>query len=167
MRPHMMTRWISLTILTALASAAAAQPDSAGRKPYSAGPPVRRISTASAVSVEDIGAINGVVELRDGRVLVNDGTHRRLPNNLHVSFIDVDGESLLIGISDIAVSSGSACSSASGLASHVLRAIMGDNVPSASIRFGLGRGTTDDDIDYTVGKFVSVVRHLRSTAPVR
>ena len=99
-------------------------------------------------------------------VTVNGSLEQRLPNNLHVSFADVDGESLLIGIGDIAVSSGSACSSASGTASHVLRAIMGESVPSASIRFGLGRGTTDDDIDYTIDKFVSVIRHLRSTAPV-
>ena len=110
--------------------------------------------------------LSGLTADLDG-VIVNGSLEHRLPNNLHVSFTDVDGESLLIGISDIAVSSGSACSSASGLASHVLRAIMGEHVPSASIRFGLGRGTTDDDIDYTVGKFVSVVRHLRSTAPVR
>jgi cysteine desulfurase len=99
---------------------------------------------------------------------VNGTLDPRLPNNLHVSFEGVDGESLLIGIGDIAVSSGSACSSASGLASHVLRAIYGTRpVPSASIRFGLGRDTTADDIDYTIGKFVSVVRHLRETAPVR
>ena len=99
---------------------------------------------------------------------VNGTLDSRLPNNLHVSFEGVDGESLLIGIGDIAVSSGSACSSASGVASHVLRAIYGGRaVPSASIRFGLGRDTTTADIDYTIGKFVSVVRHLRQTAPVR
>ena len=107
----------------------------------------------------------GLTGQLDG-VIVNGSLEQRLPNNLHVSFADVDGESLLIGIGDIAVSSGSACSSASGTASHVLRAILGDAVPSASIRFGLGRGTTEDDIDYTIGKFVSVIRHLRSTAPV-
>lgn len=101
-------------------------------------------------------------------ITVNGSLERRLPHNLHVSFEDVDGESLLIGISDIAVSSGSACSSASGIASHVLRAIMGGKpVPSASIRFGLGRDTSEDDIDYTISKFVSVITHLRSTAPVR
>ena len=99
---------------------------------------------------------------------VNGTLDPRLPNNLHVSFEGVDGESLLIGIGDIAVSSGSACSSASGLASHVLRAIYGARaVPSASIRFGLGRETTAGDIDYTIGKFATVVRHLRETAPVR
>ncbi|HEX5071424.1 MAG TPA: cysteine desulfurase family protein [Vicinamibacterales bacterium] len=110
--------------------------------------------------------LKGLTEQLPG-VTVNGSLERRLPHNLHVSFADVDGESLLIGISDIAVSSGSACSSASGTASHVLRAIMGGNpVPSASIRFGLGRHTTEEDIDYTIGKFVSVIRHLRSTAPV-
>jgi len=110
--------------------------------------------------------LNGLAAELPG-VIVNGSLERRLPHNLHVSFADVDGESLLIGISDIAVSSGSACSSASGTASHVLRAIMGGNpVPSASIRFGLGRGTTEDEIDYTIEKFVSVIRHLRSTAPV-
>jgi cysteine desulfurase len=98
---------------------------------------------------------------------VNGSLDHRLPNNLHVSFDNVDGESLLVGISDIAVSSSSACASASGSPSHVLSAIMrGDPVPSASIRFGLGRYTTDDEIEYTIEKFVAVVRHLRSMAPV-
>ena len=90
----------------------------------------------------------------------------RLPHNLHVSFLGVDGESLLIGIGDIAVSSGSACASASAAPSHVLAAIMGGNVPSACIRFGIGRFTTDKDIEYTIDKFATVVRHLRQTAPV-
>ena len=98
---------------------------------------------------------------------VNGSLEHRLPNNLHVSFDAVDGESLLVGISDIAVSSSSACTSASGTPSHVLSAIMhSDPVPSASIRFGLGRFTTDDDIEYAIEKFVAVVRHLRNMAPV-
>ena len=98
-------------------------------------------------------------------VVVNGSLDRRLPNNLHVSFSGVDGESLLIGISDIAVSSGSACSSASATPSHVLQAICGDVVPSASIRFGLGRFTTDDEIEYAIERFAHVVRHLRELAP--
>jgi cysteine desulfurase len=66
-----------------------------------------------------------------------------------------------------AVSTGSACSSASGTPSHVLSAIMGtDPVPSASVRFGLGRFTTDDEIDYAVERFTAVIRHLRQMAPV-
>jgi cysteine desulfurase len=99
-------------------------------------------------------------------VVVNGSREHRLPNNLHVSFTGVDGESLLIGISDIAVSSGSACSSASAIPSHVLTAIMGrDPVPSASIRFGLGRFTTDAEVDYAVERFTAVIAHLRETAP--
>jgi cysteine desulfurase len=141
-------------------------------------PGIVGLGAACAICRTDMGEESArLARLRDrllaglsnelGGVTVNGSLDRRLPHNLHVSFADVDGESLLIGIGDIAVSSGSACSSASGLASHVLRAIMGGNpVPSASIRFGLGRGTTDEDIDYTIEKFVSVVRHLRSTAPV-
>jgi cysteine desulfurase len=100
-------------------------------------------------------------------VIVNGSMEHRLSNNLHVSFAGVDGESLLIGIGDIAVSTGSACSSASGTPSHVLSAIMGaDQVPSASVRFGLGRFTTQDDVDYAVERFTAVVRHLRQMAPV-
>jgi cysteine desulfurase len=95
-------------------------------------------------------------------VVVNGSLSSRLPNNLHVSFMGVDGSALLIGIGDIAVSSGSACSSASEKPSHVLCAILGDDgVPSASIRFGLGRFTTEDDIDYAIQKFSAVVSHLR------
>ncbi len=107
--------------------------------------------------------------LRDrvGGVLVNGSMAHRLPHNLHVSFEGVDGESLIIGIGDIAVSSGSACSSASATPSHVLRAIYGaDAVPGATIRFGLGRFTTDQDVDYAVEKFSAVIRRLRETAPV-
>ncbi len=102
------------------------------------------------------------LESRLGGVTVNGSRHHRLANNLHVSFDGVDGESLMIGIGDIAVSSGSACSSASATPSHVLAAIMHpDPVPSACIRFGLGRFTTDDEIDYAIEKFGSVVGHLR------
>jgi cysteine desulfurase len=98
-------------------------------------------------------------------VVVNGSLERRLPHNLHVSFDGVDGEALLIGISDIAVSTGSACSSASATPSHVLAAIAGSEaaVPAASIRFGLGRFTTDQDINYAIDKFTTVVRHLRQT----
>ncbi|MEO7189823.1 MAG: cysteine desulfurase family protein [Vicinamibacterales bacterium] len=101
-----------------------------------------------------------------GGVTVNGTLESRLANNLHVSFEGVDGESLLIGIGDIAVSSSSACSSASGTPSHVLSALMGaEHVPAASVRFGLGRFTTDADIDYAIEKFSAVVRHLRMMAP--
>ncbi len=110
--------------------------------------------------------LEGLTSRLDG-VTVNGSLVHRLPHNLHVSFAGVDGEALLIGIGDVAVSSGSACSSASATPSHVLTAIMGGRVPSAAIRFGLGRFTTEDDIAYAVDKFVSVVQHLRQAAPVR
>jgi cysteine desulfurase len=108
----------------------------------------------------------GLQQGLDG-VIVNGSMEHRLPNNLHVSFAGIDGESLLVAIGDIAVSTGSACSSASGTPSHVLSAIMGSEpVPSASIRFGLGRFTTQDDVDFAVDRFTAVVRHLRQMAPV-
>jgi cysteine desulfurase len=109
--------------------------------------------------------LDGLRAHLDG-VTVNGSLEHRLPNNLHVSFEDVDGESLLVGIGDIAVSTGSACSSATGAPSHVLRAIMGrDPVPSASVRFGIGRLTTEDEIDAAIETFTKVVRHLRLMAP--
>jgi cysteine desulfurase len=96
-------------------------------------------------------------------VTVNGSMTARLPNNLHVSFDRVDGEALIVGLGDIAVSSGSACASSTGVPSHVLRAILGaDPVPSASIRFGLGRQTTEEEIEYVINRFVAVVRHLRT-----
>ena len=98
---------------------------------------------------------------RVGGVTVNGTMTHRLPHNLHVSFSDVDGRSLLVGLSDVAVSSGSACSSASQTPSHVLSAILGPHVPSAAIRFGLGRFTTEQEIDYAVEKFAAVIAHLR------
>jgi cysteine desulfurase len=97
-----------------------------------------------------------------GGVTVSGSMEHRLPHNLHVGFEGVDGSSLMINISDIAVSSGSACSSASATPSHVLLALFGPgHVPSATIRFGLGRHTTDADIDYAIEKFAAVVRRLR------
>ncbi len=97
-----------------------------------------------------------------GGVTVSGSMEHRLPHNLHVGFEGVDGSSLMIGISDIAVSSGSACSSASATPSHVLLALFGpDHVPSATIRFGLGRHTTEADIDYAIEKFAAVVKRLR------
>ena len=141
-------------------------------------PGIVGLGRAAAICLEEMPAESArlsalrdrlLAGLRQGidGVSVNGTMDRRLPNNLHVSFANVDGESLIVGIGDIAVSSGSACTSASGLPSHVLAAIMGDRpVPSASIRFGLGRFTTDADVDYAAEKFVAVVRHLRDMAPV-
>jgi len=99
-------------------------------------------------------------------VTVNGALENRLPNNLHVGFSGVDGESLLVGIGNIAVSTGSACSSATGQPSYVLQALLGADVPPAYVRFGLGRFTTEDEVDYAIDTFVTVVKHLRDMAPV-
>jgi cysteine desulfurase len=89
---------------------------------------------------------------------------RRLPHNLHVSFDDVEGEALVMALGDVAVSTGSACSSGSQAPSHVLQAIgaTGDRA-GASIRFGLGRTTTDADIDFAIERVAAVVRSLQKT----
>lgn len=94
------------------------------------------------------------------------GAHR-LPHNLHVSFEGVEGEALVMALGDLAVSTGSACSSGSQERSHVLQAIgaTGDRA-GASIRFGLGRGTTDGDIDFAIERVTAVVHALRARAPV-
>lgn len=86
----------------------------------------------------------------------------RLPHNLHVSFDNVEGERLLMAIGDLAVSTGSACSSGSQAASHVLEAIGAASRPGASIRFGLGRWTTDAEITAAAERVVTVVRSLQA-----
>jgi cysteine desulfurase len=89
---------------------------------------------------------------------------RRLSHNLHVSFPGVDGERLLMAIGDLAVSTGSACSSGSAAASHVLEAIGATAIPGASIRFGIGRMTTEEEIDTAAARVVKVVQSLGSKA---
>ncbi|MGH9411536.1 MAG: cysteine desulfurase family protein [Vicinamibacterales bacterium] len=98
-------------------------------------------------------------------VVVNGALDRRLPHNLHVSFAGVDTEPLLTALGDIAVSTGSACSSGSQKPSHVLEAI-GAVGPGggASIRFGLGRSTTRDEVDYAIDRVSTIVTALRKTA---
>ena len=100
-------------------------------------------------------------------VRVNGSLERRLPHNLHVSFSAVEGEALLMALGDLAVSTGSACSSGSQKPSHVLEAIgaVGDEA-GASIRFGLGRWTTDADIDFAINRVTTVVRSLRQRQAV-
>jgi len=102
--------------------------------------------------------------LRDGldAVRVNGSLERRLPHNLHVSFSGIEGEALLMALGDLAVSTGSACSSGSQAPSHVLTAIgaVGPGA-GASIRFGLGRWTSDAEIDVAIDRVTTVVRSLR------
>jgi cysteine desulfurase len=101
------------------------------------------------------------------QVHVNGSMTSRVPSNLNVSFAYVEGESLLMGINDIAVSSGSACTSASLEPSYVLKALgTGDDLAHSSIRFGLGRFNTEEEVDYVVGKVTSVVTRLREMSPL-
>lgn len=91
---------------------------------------------------------------------------RRLPGNLNLAFAGVEGEALLMGLKDIAVSSGSACTSATLRPSHVLKAIgVPDDLAHASIRFGLGRASTAEEIDYAVGAVAATVKRLRELLP--
>ena len=98
---------------------------------------------------------------------VNGGMESRLPHNLNMSFAYVEGESLLMGINDIAVSSGSACTSATLEPSYVLKALgLGDDLAHTSIRFGIGRFTTEEEIDYVAKKMIEVVTKLRELSPL-
>ncbi len=100
-------------------------------------------------------------------VHVNGSMEHRLPGNLNMSFLYVEGESLLMGINDVAVSSGSACTSATLEPSYVLKALgLGDDVAHSSIRFGLGRFNTEAEVDYVAARVVSIVRHLRELSPL-
>jgi cysteine desulfurase len=98
---------------------------------------------------------------------VNGNMDHHLPGNLNMSFVYVEGESLLMGINDIAVSSGSACTSATLEPSYVLKALgLGDDVAHSSIRFGLGRFNTKAEVDYVSDKIIHVVQHLRELSPL-
>jgi cysteine desulfurase len=100
-------------------------------------------------------------------VNLNGDPLKRLPGNLHLSFAYIEGESLLMGLKDIAVSTGSACTSASLEPSHVLRAIgLEENLAHSSIRFGLGRFNTEEEVDYTARRVVEEVRRLRELSPI-
>lgn len=91
----------------------------------------------------------------------------RLPGNLNISFAYVEGESLLMGMKDIALSSGSACTSATLEPSYVLRALgVGVELAHSSIRFGLGRFNTEEEIDYTIKKVIEIVTKLREMSPL-
>ena len=98
---------------------------------------------------------------------VNGSMEHRLPGNLNMSFVYVEGESLLMGINDVAVSSGSACTSATLEPSYVLKALgLGDDVAHSSIRFGLGRFNTLAEVDYVADKLIDIVQKLRELSPL-
>ncbi len=98
---------------------------------------------------------------------VNGSIERRMPGNLNVSFAFVEGEAMMMAIKDVAVSSGSACTSASLEPSYVLKAMgVGDELAHSSIRFGLGRFTTEEEVDYVARLVVEKVKGLRELSPL-
>jgi cysteine desulfurase len=107
------------------------------------------------------------ITARLAETYVNGTMDHRLPGNLNISFAFVEGESLLMALKDIAVSSGSACTSASLEPSYVLRALgVGDELAHTSIRFGIGRFNTEQEIDYVIDLVVRAVERLRSLSPL-
>ena len=100
-------------------------------------------------------------------VYLNGHPTERLPGNLNLSFAYVEGEALLMGVKEIALSSGSACTSATLEPSYVLRALgVGSDLAHSSIRFGLGRFSTPEEVDYTIDRMIKAVNHLREMSPL-
>jgi cysteine desulfurase len=127
----------------------------------------RRLSDGILGEVADV-FLNGppLPEISADGSLAPGDLERRLPGNLNLAFAGVEGEALLMGLKDVAVSSGSACTSATLRPSHVLKAIgVPDDLAHASIRFGLGRTNTAEEVDYAVGAVAATVRRLRELAP--
>lgn len=134
---------------------------------------------AAELAMDDLvsGEIERVRGMRDrmwktlqenlDELYLNGSESKRLPNNLNVSFAYVEGEAMMMAIKDIAVSSGSACTSASLEPSYVLRALGVDvELAHTSIRFGLGRFTTDEEIDYAIAEVITAVNKLRDMSPL-
>jgi cysteine desulfurase len=126
---------------------------------------------------EMAGEISRTKELRDRllekisvgvpEILVNGSRQHHLPGNVNISFTFVEGESLLMALRDVAVSSGSACTSSSLEPSYVLRAIgLDDENAHSSIRFGIGRFNTEEEIDYVADLVVKSVAKLREMSPL-
>ncbi len=118
-----------------------------------------------------IGALRDRLQARLMKELdevhLNGSAEHRLPGNLNLSFAFVEGEAMMMAIKDVAVSSGSACTSASLEPSYVLRALgVGDELAHSSIRFGLGRYTTEEEVDYVAELVIKKVRHLRDMSPL-
>ncbi|MFZ0335874.1 MAG: IscS subfamily cysteine desulfurase [Candidatus Acidiferrales bacterium] len=124
--------------------------------------------------VEESARLSGLRDrLKDGlmskldETFINGSMEHRLPHNINISFAYVEGESLLMGINDIAVSSGSACTSATLEPSYVLKALgVGEDLAHTSIRFGLGRFNTVEEVDYVTGRVVETVERLRELSPL-
>jgi len=111
--------------------------------------------------------LKNTIESKLDEVFLNGHPTERLPNNLNISFAYVEGESLLMGLDDVAVSSGSACTSATLEPSYVLKALgVGEDLAHTSIRFGLGRFNTEEEVDYVAEKVISNVNRLRDMSPL-
>jgi cysteine desulfurase len=111
--------------------------------------------------------LRSTLETELDEIYINGHLEKRLPGNLNMSFAYVEGESLLMGINDIAVSSGSACTSASLEPSYVLKALgVGEDLAHTSIRFGIGRFNTEEEVDYVAARVVETVRRLRELSPL-
>jgi len=141
-------------------------------------PGIAGLGKASAIANEEMpkescrlaGMRNRLRDKIMGRldeVYINGSMEHRLPGNLNISFAYVEGESLLMGINDVAVSSGSACTSATLEPSYVLKALgTGDDLAHSSIRFGIGRFNTDAEIDYVADRVSETVERLRELSPL-
>ncbi|MEO8419154.1 MAG: IscS subfamily cysteine desulfurase [Methylophilaceae bacterium] len=109
--------------------------------------------------------LNGLQDIEE--VYINGDLKHRVPHNLNISFNYVEGESLIMAVKDIAVSSGSACTSASLEPSYVLRALgRSDELAHSSIRFSLGRFTTEEEVDYTIALMKNKIGKLRELSPL-
>jgi cysteine desulfurase len=141
-------------------------------------PQIVGMAEAFALSVQEMALENQrLLGLRDRllkgitdrltHVEVNGDLEQRLPGNLNISFGYVEGESLMMAVKDVAVSSGSACTSASLEPSYVLRAMgVSEEMAHTSIRFGLGRFTTEEEVDYVAKLVVKAVNKLRDMSPL-
>jgi cysteine desulfurase len=102
------------------------------------------------------------------QVTINGSMEHRLPGNLNISFLEVEGETLLTGLNDVALSSGSACSSGKTHASYVLKALgLSDEGAGSAIRFGIGRFNTEAEIDYVAGRIIDLVKNLREVSSLK
>ena len=111
--------------------------------------------------------LNDAITSRLDDTFLNGSMAHRLPNNLNLSFVGVEGDALLMGINDVAVSSGSACTTATLEPSHVLRALgVPEDLAHSSIRFGLGRFNTEEEVDYVANRVVETVKRLRELSPL-
>jgi cysteine desulfurase len=107
------------------------------------------------------------IEARVPNTTVNGSVEHRLPGNLNISFAFIEGEAMMMALKDVAVSSGSACTSASLEPSYVLRALgVPEEMAHTSIRFGLGRFTTEEEVDFVIDLVVSKTKKLRDMSPL-